>query len=117
MNCPDCQSPLEENSTGQLHCPGCQQLFDPHDFTEAAQSEQARAAAKKQALENTARGFTVAAGLSTALSGIGLAIALKNILDKEAEAWPWWFAGACLAGAAWLYIIGQIVYIRATLEK
>ena len=122
MNCPDCQTALEENSAGLLRCPGCNQLFNPSDFANPAPESQAvpgieNLPSRKQRLERTAHGFTVIAGLLAALCVVGLFIGLLNIAANEPAAWPWWFAGACTAAAAWLFLIAQIVYIRANTEK
>jgi hypothetical protein len=59
--------------------------------------------------------------LATAVSLIGAAAAMGIFTDTGHEppspVWEFIFAGACIALARWLYLIGQVVPIRAAVER
>ncbi len=81
-------------------------------------------AALAEAIRSVGSGFVIAAKLALGLAGLVLVISfLASVGATDAARQPepatggFILGGACVAAAAWLYLIGQVVLIRAALEQ
>jgi hypothetical protein len=107
MNCPKCES---ENivMVGELaHCRSCENYYKPHYL-----SEPAKVSPPASATRRNARQITIMAGI---LLGIGAFFLIAGITS-----WTIWAMvtfGACWTLAFWLYVLAQIIHIRANTEK
>ena len=120
FECPVCSQPIEtDEATARsgVVCPGCGQGFIPDGYKPAERAgmtsldrELQRRRAKIQA---QARSFTRLAVAFFLLAALLAFCAL--VLD-----WPsktWLVAGSLLGVALWLYLVGQVIHIRANTER
>lgn len=129
--CPQCNSSEGVSVGGQLYCPTCRIYFQPAEGVGAGaeRSRPAEPAATASTWELRARLARVEKirqrasnleALALLLGGVGILVLLLGAFsavegDSSDIAWMV-FAGA-LASAFWLFIIAQLVHIRANTEK
>jgi hypothetical protein len=140
-NCPACAEEFEINGIASaragLNCPKCGTGFVPdkvHRSSEKISSEPASPEPlstqeiiefsaqiglekRRKQIQNAADFFVLAAGifLFFAIIAFGLAI-YKSIVEQSGD-WPTYLGASCVGISLWLYLIGQIIHIRANTEK
>jgi len=137
FDCPNCKRPMSGDKTllgEMINCPDCSEPFFPvprkevfppePEKTKASQSQPSPSILRKpditraEKIRSQADRFAVLAAL---FCGIGLLIILAAVvqsLSGGSDTGIWFLVSASLIGAAfWLYLIAQIIHIRANTEK
>jgi len=125
------EGPDELASVRLLDCPTCGNSFKPvlplpsatKEMSELAAAQALRVESAK--IRKRARETTCAAIFLAALGLLGIFAALSSISsamessDTNAHASPadWIFAGACFGSALALYLIAQVIHIRANTHR
>ena len=113
-------------------CPDCGHSFPPiakqleeSETSETKSSSNSQKKTKVQPAEKLktktrkmAEVFSVIAGILFVISIICLLFALKkSIANSEADFIGWLLTGSFLSTALWIFLIAQIIHIRANTEK
>jgi hypothetical protein len=113
FDCPKCKRPMSGDKAllgEMINCPDCNESFYPIPGKPTP--------SRAEKIRNQADRFTVAAGL---FCGLGLLLALSQLaraISGEEGAGSGFIVAASLIGTSlWLYLIGQIIHIRANTEK
>ncbi len=136
FDCPNCKRPMSGDKAllgVMINCPDCREPFFPVSKGEQSVREDAdelpektrRMAEQKEfhhreaigRIRSLAWGFTVGAII---LAAIAIIIALGSAftsISGESSGNGFFIAGAFLGAALWLFLIAQIIYIRANTEK
>jgi hypothetical protein len=104
---------MEAKMKTRIECPGCQQPIELNIPDESASARSVR---------SMARGFVI---ISVLMGLFALGIVAVTAIDNNAAAGDpsqqsnegYFWAAGLFTLALWLYLIGQIVHIRALLEK
>ena len=120
INCPYCQAPANgpiKNETEEFyHCAACQKYFSTNPenplFVKPPSDRETLLVIRGRAdLFKTAAIICAAISLVVALFGVSCAIRADSFFAG------WVFSGSLMGTAAYLFLIAQLIYIRANLEK
>lgn len=146
FECPGCGQPMEGESEAefqQCKCPTCGNEFFPKSIkilpTEnpgknpmpkstlespknpasagSAQVQAWKLNHQRDAIRRTANGFTYVAVLFAILGLVAFLIALLGMGDVQAGIGPWFACAGFWGSALWIYLIAQIIHIRANTES
>lgn len=145
IECPYCGQPVEttkDDAARGIACPSCNKTFGPikresdpvHARRPAESSEPslpnpwsavspaemtARIAANRaDRIRKHADRFTVVAGFSSLFGSVSAGVGLVEAIFVDGVVVGWFIAAGALIGVAlWLYLIAQIIHIRANTEK
>jgi len=125
VSCPKCGYDVTDNITGDLFCcRKCHHYFNvsqpanPPALTKPLPKEEDRLEKERSQLKERTRFFCALALVSLAVSILLFAYAIRNGIVGESSAIPpLVFAGILLSAALWLYLIAQIIHIRANTLK
>jgi hypothetical protein len=112
MNCPKCNS---ENvvMVGELaHCQNCENYYKPY----IAKIEEA-AARSDSNIKLLAWNFTLAAGLVAGAGVLVLLVAFYHVISGDSAGYGYVVAGVFESFALWLFLIAQVIHIRANTER
>ena len=135
FECPTCHQPMEaEPEFTLINCPGCGAKFYPKPSARYSPQEVAAATAlnRKQladlgtakreprlsrlSVREKGENFAVGAAIFLVLGGVSFLIGLIGLVDGGSAGWL--VAGAGCVGIAFgLYLIAQLLHIRAALES
>lgn len=120
FNCPSCkqiiEAPDEIVQEASATCPTCQHQFNPQIFAPKT-TPIANALPDVDGIEFRAKVFSRLALLFLVPGLIAVAIGILSAVQILYLSGAWVFAGSCFGAATWLYLIAQIIHIRAQLAK
>ena len=124
--CPHCQSEKEPpvGTAGMLRCPDCGQWFpeikalaeSPIEKTEPVLMVP-RVPTKIARLHERGDDFCKVAAAVLVLAVLLFGVGLIKCLNQQPYLTEFVLAGALVSVSVWLYLIGQIIHIRANTEK
>lgn len=135
FECPFCDYPVElpeENAKGEIHCPSCSRFFDPAVFTGpvpaapmkkrttqelAAEFEKQDRKDERAAIRQQAAIVTLVAILLAAVGGCFLFAALRDCATLEPYLNPLVIGACLLMCAIGLYLVAQVIHIRANTHR
>ena len=126
-NCPTCNFPMEatvEQAGSGIVCTNCQGEFTPakiYDDLKQHYPQKTKAGTVPKAsagrVRDKAESFEAVSILVFVLSIVVLAVAGFFVLNGHDADWLFYIGGSFVAAAFWLYLIAQIIHIRANTEK
>ena len=123
--CPECNQPTDRISTveGMIQCLACSKWFaDPSGLPAAAatiqRAREIEAGNRSEHIRNQAENFTLVAAIFVVVGILALLAFGFSFSSGDGGAWGALdFCGASFGIALWLYLIAQIIHIRANTEK
>jgi len=85
--------------------------------TEKQEKHRLEAQIKSERISSTARTFTGVAGWLAAVGVLSLVFFMVKFAGGEIPLWLAYISGGSFGLAMWFYLLAQIIYIRAALEK
>ena len=135
VECPACDQPIEttkEAARAGILCPACGMGFVPDKFRESINPEWLSEVKPSPAIESQnqrekireqARGFVMISiliffiGVLFLFGGIYDSIGALNGGDAPGGGLCWILMSAAFGLAFWLYLVGQVIHIRANTER
>lgn len=119
IECPACQQPMEmdiDAARKGVICPECSEFFVT---ALPAQAGAAYAHTQKRvaAIRNTASNFRAFAMICGLIGMFVMGATLVSLINGESHPSGWILSSAMIGAALWLYLIAQIIHIRANTLK
>jgi hypothetical protein len=102
---------------GMVNCEHCKDWFQPPSMPDIKIPPKSVVEDRREAIRRQARGFTGAAIFIFIIGIVALFSGLCTPVQNSDSATVWIVMGACFGLAVWLYLIAQIIHIRANTER
>lgn len=118
LECPACQQPMEmgiDEARRGVVCPACAEFFAP--ALPAAAPVAAVPTSGQKSIRNTADNFRAFALLSGLAGLCVLGASVIALINDSHFIGGWIWAGSLISTSLWLYLIAQVIHIRANTHR